>query len=54
MNDSTIGNQLNAIRSALEIRGNFSIDYSFIKEVHWRRQLMSDNLKMENCAIRNR
>lgn len=51
--DDSINNQLNSIRSALEIRGDFSIDYSFIKEVHWVKQLMSDNLKMENCAVRN-
>jgi len=51
--EGSISNQLSTIRSALEIRGNFTIKYEFIKESHWRKQLQSDNLKMENCAIRN-
>lgn len=51
--DGSLNSQLNSIRSALEIRGDFSIEYEFIQESHWRKQLRSDNLKMENCAIRN-
>lgn len=51
--DPHLHNHILNIRAALEIRGDFSIDYSFINEEHWKKQLMSDNLKMENCGIRN-
>lgn len=51
--NAPLHNHIVNIRAALEIRGDFSIDYNFIKEQHWRTQLLSDNLKMENCGIRH-
>ncbi len=51
--DDSIHGELRNIRTALEIKGDFSIDYTFVKELHWRKQLMADNLKMEHCGIRN-
>lgn len=40
-----------AIRSALEIRANASITYSFIQNPRLRDQLIIDNLRMENAAL---
>lgn len=51
--NAPLHNHIVNIRAALEIRGDFSIDYSFIKEANWLNQLKSDNLKMENCGIRS-
>ena len=51
--NAPLHNHIINIRAALEIRGDFSIDYSFISEANWLNQLKSDNLKMENCGIRS-
>ena len=40
-----------AIRSALEIRANASITYSFVQNPRLRDQLIIDNLRMENSAL---
>jgi hypothetical protein len=40
-----------AIRSALEIRANASITYSFVQNPRLRDQLIIDNLRMENAAL---
>lgn len=40
-----------AIRSALEIRGDKSINYDFISENRLRDQLQIDNLRMENASL---
>ena len=47
----TISDDIAAIRAALEIRGNHSIDYGFIKEQRLKEQLFIDNLRMENAAL---
>ncbi len=39
------------IKDALEIRADTSIDYSFVKNVFVRRQLVIDNLRMENVLL---
>jgi hypothetical protein len=39
------------IRSHLEIRANVSIDYGFIKNDRVKKQLIRDNLKMENSRL---
>ena len=39
------------IRSHLEIRANVSIDYDFIKKYRVKKQLIRDNLKMENSRL---
>jgi hypothetical protein len=39
------------IRSHLEIRANVSIDYDFIKNDRVKKQLIRDNLKMENSRL---
>ena len=39
------------IRSHLEIRENVSIDYDFIKNDRVKKQLIRDNLKMENSRL---
>lgn len=49
--DSTIPKNLQIIRSALEIRGDYSIDYSFVVEERLFNQLIVDNLRMENAAL---
>lgn len=46
-----ISQDISEIRSALEIRGNHSIDYDFIKEKRLREQLLIDNYRMENAAL---
>ena len=40
-----------AIRSALEIRGNYSINYDFVEESRLKDQLLIDNLRMENASL---
>jgi hypothetical protein len=40
-----------AIRNYLEIRANVSIDFAFIKNERVKRQLIKDNLKMENSRL---
>gem|GEM_PF-4617335 len=39
------------IRESLEIRGEYSIHYSFVKNKKAKEQLMIDNLKMENSFL---
>lgn len=40
-----------AIRNHLEIRANVSIDFEFIKNERVKKQLIKDNLKMENSRL---
>lgn len=49
--NSNISSDIIAIRSALEIRANASITYSFVKYERQRDQLIIDNLRMENAAL---
>lgn len=42
---------IKAIREALDIRGNNSISYDFIRQQRLRDQLLIDNLRMENAAL---
>lgn len=42
---------VNEIRKALQLRGNLSIDYTFVKEDNVRKQLEVDNLRMENSVL---
>ena len=49
--NSNISSDIAAIRSALEIRANASITYSFVKHQRLRDQLIIDNLRMENAAL---
>ncbi len=49
--NSNISSDITAIRSALEIRANASITYSFVKYERLRDQLIIDNLRMENAAL---
>lgn len=39
------------IKDALEIRADISIDYSFVKDIFIQRQLVIDNLRMENVLL---
>lgn len=48
---SNLSSDITAIRSALEIRANASITYSFVKSQRLRDQLIIDNLRMENAAL---
>ncbi len=50
-NYAPISQDISEIRTALEIRGNHSIDYDFIKEKRLREQLLIDNYRMENAAL---
>ena len=49
--NSTITEDISAIRSALEIRANASLTYSFVINQRLRDQLIIDNLRMENAAL---
>lgn len=49
--NSTITDDISAIRSALEIRANASLTYSFVRNQRLRDQLIIDNLRMENAAL---
>lgn len=49
--NSNISSDITAIRSALEIRANASITYSFVKYQRLRDQLIIDNLRMENATL---
>lgn len=49
--NSNIFSDIAAIRSALEIRANASITYSFVQNPRLRDQLIIDNLRMENAAL---
>ena len=44
-------NDIKAIREALDIRENLSIDYTFVEDERIRNQLEIDNLRMENTAL---
>lgn len=48
---SNISSDITAIRSALEIRANASITYSFVTDHRLRDQLIIDNLRMENAVL---
>ncbi len=39
------------IRESLEIRGEYSVDYSFVTNSKVQKQLMIDNLRMENSFL---
>ena len=43
--------KIGKIKDALEIRADSSIDYSFVKDIYIQRQLMIDNLRMENVLL---
>ena len=49
--NNNISKNVQAIREALEIRANNSVNYDFIKEERLRDQLIIDNLRMENAAL---
>ena len=49
--NSTITEDISAIRSALEIRANASLTYNFVRNQRLRDQLIIDNLRMENAAL---
>ena len=49
--NQAISDDIAAIRAALEIRGNHSIDYGFIKEQRLKEQLFIDNRRMEKAAL---
>lgn len=49
--NSTITEDISAIRSALEIRANASLTYSFVRNQRLRDKLIIDNLRMENAAL---
>lgn len=49
--DRDVSHNIVAIRSYLEIRGDKSINYDFIKEMRLRDQLIIDNLRMENASL---
>lgn len=51
LNDS-ITRDITSIREALEIRANVSISYGFVNEQRLRDQLIIDNLRMENAALK--
>lgn len=50
-NGSSVTEDVAAIRAALEIRANTSINYAFVKEQRLWDQLIVDNLRMENASI---
>lgn len=49
--NSTITEDISAIRSALEIRAKESLKYSFVRKQRLRDQLIIDNLRMENASL---
>ncbi len=48
---SGIEDDVMAIREALEIRANKSVNYDFVNDQRLRDQLIIDNLRMENAAL---
>lgn len=48
---SGIVDDVTAIREALEIRANKSVNYDFVNDQRLRDQLIIDNLRMENAAL---
>ena len=49
--DNSVPQNISAIRSALEIRGDQSINYDFVVEGRLHDQLLIDNLRMENASL---
>lgn len=47
----TTNEEIEKIKDALELRAAPSIDYSFVKDIFVQRQLMIDNLRMENVRL---
>lgn len=47
----TTDKDIKKIKEIFEIRADISIDYSFVKDISVRRQLMIDNLRMENTLL---
>ena len=47
----TTNQEIGKIKDALEIRADLSIDYSFVKDIFVQKQLMIDNLRMENILL---
>lgn len=47
----TTNEEIEKIKDALELRADSSIDYSFVKDIFVQRQLMIDNLRMENVLL---
>ena len=45
----TTNDNIEKIKAALEIRASISIDYSFVNDDSVRKQLVADNLRMENA-----
>jgi hypothetical protein len=45
-------NDVRRIREVLEIRANASLEYIFVKDERTRAQLIIDNLRMENAALK--
>lgn len=47
----TTNEEIEKIKDALELRAEPSIDYSFVRDIFVQRQLMIDNLRMENILL---
>ena len=47
----TTNEGIDKIKKALEIRADSSIDYSFVDDIFVKRQLIIDNLRMENVLL---
>lgn len=47
----TTNQEIRKVKEILELRADFSIDYSFVKDIFVQRQLMIDNLRMENVIL---
>ena len=47
----TTNQEIERIKEVLELRADSSIDYSFVRDVFVRRQLIIDNLRMENVLL---
>lgn len=47
----TTNQEIERIKEVLELRADTSIDYSFVKDIFVRRQLIIDNLRMENVLL---
>ena len=47
----TTNQDIKKVKEALELRADYSIDYSFVKDIFVQRQLMIDNLRMENVLL---
>lgn len=49
---SNTSKDVKTIREVLEIRANASLEYGFVKDERTRAQLIIDNLRMENAALK--